>query len=277
MYIGSSIRLVQRIKNHVYMLSLRKHDNQKLQNAWNKYGAECFKFEIILNCKAEAVLDYERHFIAEFDSVVAGFNMSSEPNAPMKGIKHSPEAIEKIRESKRAMIRTPEMRAKISAALTGRKLSDQHKENIGSSCKGYQHTEETKQKMRSQSQKRDPEYYEKLRASLTGRAKSEEHKKKTGEATRKRSQNPEYLAKLSAAQKAAQTPESLAALAERNRIRMNDPAVRAKISAAMTGRKASPETKAKLSAAHKGKKLSEAQKLLLSEIAKARWARKKAK
>ena len=46
-YIGSSINIKKRWREHVIMLTKNKHDNAFLQNSWNKYGEKSFKFEII--------------------------------------------------------------------------------------------------------------------------------------------------------------------------------------------------------------------------------------
>jgi group I intron endonuclease len=46
LYIGQSIDIENRIKKHKYLLRTGK-DSQHLQNAWYKYGEECFCFSII--------------------------------------------------------------------------------------------------------------------------------------------------------------------------------------------------------------------------------------
>lgn len=46
-YIGSSTNLRKRLYEHFRELNLGIHTNKHLQNAWNKYGKEGFKFKII--------------------------------------------------------------------------------------------------------------------------------------------------------------------------------------------------------------------------------------
>jgi len=46
-YVGSSIRIEIRWSEHRRALNEGTHSNNKLQNAWNKYGAEYFTFSII--------------------------------------------------------------------------------------------------------------------------------------------------------------------------------------------------------------------------------------
>lgn len=51
-YVGSAVNLRMRWYNHKTSLRKNKHVNSLLQRAWNKYGEECFVFEVI-----ELVLD----------------------------------------------------------------------------------------------------------------------------------------------------------------------------------------------------------------------------
>lgn len=43
-YIGSSLRVEQRLRNHLNTLRANTHENPKLQRAWNKYGEATFVF-----------------------------------------------------------------------------------------------------------------------------------------------------------------------------------------------------------------------------------------
>ena len=46
-YIGLSKNCENRFKKHKGLLKNNKHENIKLQNAWNKYGEQNFVFSII--------------------------------------------------------------------------------------------------------------------------------------------------------------------------------------------------------------------------------------
>lgn len=59
-YIGQSVNIAERFIRHKYQLNNNIHDNSKLQNAWNKYGSECFKFEILLKCKKNSLKKFEK-------------------------------------------------------------------------------------------------------------------------------------------------------------------------------------------------------------------------
>ena len=46
-YVGSSVNIDIRWSVHKHLLKNNKHYNQYLQNAWNKYKQDNFKFEIL--------------------------------------------------------------------------------------------------------------------------------------------------------------------------------------------------------------------------------------
>lgn len=47
LYIGRSLNVQHRWKCHQYDLNRNQHRNHFLQNAWNKYGADSFTFELL--------------------------------------------------------------------------------------------------------------------------------------------------------------------------------------------------------------------------------------
>jgi len=87
-YIGSSIDIDRRLKEHKRLLKRNKHPNKYLQNCWNKYGEKNFRFEII-----ETVNDVERLLIREQQWIdktnccnrKVGFNISINSSAPNRG------------------------------------------------------------------------------------------------------------------------------------------------------------------------------------------------
>jgi len=65
-YVGSTLDLYQRKTTHFRKLRINKHHCIHLQNAWNKYGEENFKFEIIEelnNLSLEEIRDIEQKYI----------------------------------------------------------------------------------------------------------------------------------------------------------------------------------------------------------------------
>ena len=52
-YIGYSCNVKERWTIHKYRLKVGKHDNTYMQRAYNKYGSECFDYEILQECETE--------------------------------------------------------------------------------------------------------------------------------------------------------------------------------------------------------------------------------
>lgn len=65
-YIGSSKSLYQRLHRHLNNLRKNKHDNQHLQNAFNKYGESSFIFEIVEFCNLSEQYEVEQYWINNF-------------------------------------------------------------------------------------------------------------------------------------------------------------------------------------------------------------------
>ena len=65
-YIGSSKTLYKRLRRHLNNLRKNKHDNQHLQNAFNKYGEANFIFEIIEFCNLSEQFEVEQYWINRF-------------------------------------------------------------------------------------------------------------------------------------------------------------------------------------------------------------------
>ena len=49
-YMGASVHVVKRIREHFYRLEKGVHRNHRLQFAFNKYGKESFSSEVLLYC-----------------------------------------------------------------------------------------------------------------------------------------------------------------------------------------------------------------------------------
>jgi group I intron endonuclease len=62
-YIGSSVNIEGRAYKHRSLLRNNKHENAYLQNAWNKYGEDCFHFFILETCSKEDLTTTEQKWI----------------------------------------------------------------------------------------------------------------------------------------------------------------------------------------------------------------------
>lgn len=114
-YIGHSQRLDTRFSQHRADLRSGKHVNVYLQNVYNKHGLESLEFIVIEYCKEAADRFLREKFYIESIDPKSLINLS--PPLNLEYGKLPPTFINE------------EWRAKISKSLTGRKLSDTHKEN----------------------------------------------------------------------------------------------------------------------------------------------------
>jgi group I intron endonuclease len=142
-YIGSSSNLARRLWEHEWRLKSNKHNNNHLQNVYNKYNIENFITEILEYCELEVLLKREQYYIdllkpnlnkALVAGTTLGLKLTKDQCLTRKlnnlGRKHSQESIKK-RVSK----------------IKGRKYSEEHRKNISNSKKGKCISEEHKLKL----------------------------------------------------------------------------------------------------------------------------------
>lgn len=120
-YIGSTVNVFNRWRNHRHQLRKSIHHSVHLQRAWNKHGENAFVFKVIEWVISESLLEdrEQRHIDKNRSSDRRyGFNMAPAAGSNL-GLKWSEET-----------------RAKQELARTGRKLSDSHRKHIGESHSG---------------------------------------------------------------------------------------------------------------------------------------------
>lgn len=83
-YIGQSLDISTRLSQHRNKLSLNKHENSKLQNYYNKYWLDSFKFEIIEQCKENELTDREQYWIDYYGGIESKNTFNSR-TAELKG------------------------------------------------------------------------------------------------------------------------------------------------------------------------------------------------
>lgn len=76
-YIGQSIHLSKREKEHFKDLGLNKHANRHLQYAFNEYGKENFLFEILEHCEESELDNREIYYINLYNATncIYGYNI----------------------------------------------------------------------------------------------------------------------------------------------------------------------------------------------------------
>lgn len=111
-YVGSSINIDKRWSGHRYLLINNKHENQHLQNAWNKYGEDTFEFIKIEDVliprywtdkeKSEKLLQREQFYLDQVlmeDRKMVNHSISYNIAIDAKGSMISEEVKRKISES----------------------------------------------------------------------------------------------------------------------------------------------------------------------------------
>ena len=172
-YIGSSFNVKGRIANHKSMLKNDKHPNKHLQAAFNKYGAENFIFELILECDAEekVLVDNENKYI----------KINAQSGNEYPAYNNRPDA----------------------ATNRGRKATEEQRRKNGLAHKGkkYNISEERQQQLKEQAAALNANDEYKAKRIMIRKANGwfknpEEFKNKSSESHKGKSHSPETLAKL---------------------------------------------------------------------------------
>lgn len=179
-YVGSTVDSRKRFWAHRKALRLGNHDCIHLQRAWDKYGEDCFKFEIIeqLNSKEE-LYPAEQKWLDEHFGKDYCYNVAAHADSPMRDA-------------------SPEFRAKHAQIMRDYYAEHTHPRE------GLRHTPETLDVM-SQNRKGKHAGSDHYRY---GKTVSEETRKKIGDTQRGKKKapgrtiSPEGMAKIRAAAEA---------------------------------------------------------------------------
>ena len=77
MYIGQSINVKNRLRNHLKELQSGGHMNYLLQRDFDKYKEENFIFEKIHTCEEEFLNPMEKYFIEKYNTTYNGYNIKN--------------------------------------------------------------------------------------------------------------------------------------------------------------------------------------------------------
>jgi group I intron endonuclease len=97
-YVGSSVRIRKRWRDHKRQLELGIHHCIGLQAACNKYGIDKLVFEVIEKCEKVFLFEREQHYI---DTLNSAYNTARFANRPFYGQKLSEDHRKKIGEANR--------------------------------------------------------------------------------------------------------------------------------------------------------------------------------
>ena len=108
-YVGLTIDVKRRFKEHKSELRSGIHYNSHLQRAWNKYGEDAFEFNVLEYCSDDKLSDNESWWIDYFDSTnklkgynqITGGKCNNGSANPMYNKHHSIESRKKMSESRK--------------------------------------------------------------------------------------------------------------------------------------------------------------------------------
>jgi group I intron endonuclease len=139
-YIGSTVKLVNRIQQHKWHLKNNRHHNPILQSSYNKYGSDQFEYEIIESCDEKSLIQREQYWM-DFYKATLGFNIV--PRADRKKV--SEETKKKISIANKGKKKSLKTRKKMSIAQSNRSL--EWKKAISEGKKGKLFSEDHKEKL----------------------------------------------------------------------------------------------------------------------------------
>ena len=144
-YVGQSLDIESRWKDHRSDLKYNKHSNIVLQNYYNKYGESAFEFIILEECSESSLTESEQSWIDKF----GGFDSENTFNLMEASVcgKRSSETRKRMSEANKGKIFSEETRKKIGDARRGQPVSKETIEKLRLSSTGRKHSDEAKAKI----------------------------------------------------------------------------------------------------------------------------------
>lgn len=158
-YFGRSVDVPDRLTHHKNELRRKVHRNKRLQNAWNKYGENAFKFELVWEKPPEELYELEE-FVLEF--MWGHKSLYNHHKLSYGGFEQNNKL--------GCFTRSPETRERIRQAFVGRKFSDEHRAKIRQTKIGLKASDETKNKMSKSKigKPRPTSFSEKMSVKMSG-------------------------------------------------------------------------------------------------------------
>ena len=135
-YVGSSINIERRFKQHISDLKANRHHNQHLQNAWNKYGDQ-LKFEVLEYCEPEYLIETEQYYVDYYNSADRKYGYNIDKYVSHFGHHLSDETRKKISEKAKGRKLSKEAIEKMRLAMTGKKKPKQSQTMKKKYSEGY--------------------------------------------------------------------------------------------------------------------------------------------
>lgn len=134
-YIGSAVNIQRRWRQHKHDLRHSKHGNEYLQYAWNKYGEDQFRFDILeILENTDSIYEVEQKWVDSknvLDKSI-GFNICKKCGLGSRlGMCNPPESVERQRQK-----------------LIGRRIPRERVERVAAANRGKKRSPEIREKMR---------------------------------------------------------------------------------------------------------------------------------
>lgn len=167
-YIGSTVqKLNRRWYDHVVTLKGQRHGNRYLQRAWNKYGEDSFRLDVIERVSGyKKLLEREQHWIDKYYGEGC-YNIGKAVENPMKGRTHTKKTRKQLSESNKRAWKNADYRERMDDYYSLEETieeksrrtkelweSQEYREKVVSAMRGVPKTEEMKESLRAGSKRR---------------------------------------------------------------------------------------------------------------------------
>jgi group I intron endonuclease len=194
-YIGSAASsFCNRRSGHLNKLRKNEHGNRHMQNAWNKYGEESFRFSIVEECIPEDCIAVEQRYIDQFFGSADCMNLSPTAQNTL-GVKYSEESRRKLSECHSKRVVKESTRQIHSERMKSFRHSEEGKAKIAASNRARNLSDETKKKMGEKNKGRimSPESRKKMSLARSGCKKSPETRARMVEAQKRRNEQRKQM------------------------------------------------------------------------------------
>lgn len=143
-YIGQSINIDKRFKKHINRAKSNKHENNIIQNLYNKYQEP--QIEVLELCDVEVLDSLEQSYLDQYYGKEFCCNICAIASST-KGYKHTDESKKIIGKKSKLKVFTEEYREKlrnrsVNKSMLGKLHTDEAKQKMSDSRKGKSHSEE---------------------------------------------------------------------------------------------------------------------------------------
>lgn len=146
-YVGSAVNFSRRKTRHFSELRTNKHNNSKLQNAWNKYGEQAFVFAIVEEVQDKALLlEVENRWLKEHVGKDYCYNIGVDATAPTLGwsgelsptwgMQHTEDAKARIGAASKVRVQSEEEKAKRRQSMKGHHVATSTRAKISATLSG---------------------------------------------------------------------------------------------------------------------------------------------